>query len=45
MKSIFISDAHIRDIDSPQQQILCQFLDAMKDGMKDLFILGDFLDF
>lgn len=45
MKSIFISDAHINGIDSPQQHLICGFLDSIKEDTESLFILGDFFDF
>lgn len=45
MRSIFISDAHIKGLNSPQQNLLCRFLDSLREDTESLFILGDFFDF
>ncbi len=45
MKTIFIADAHIKDIDSTSQRLLCSFIDSIKNEISSLIILGDLFDF
>lgn len=44
MKAIFLSDAHLKGLDDPNQRLLCSFLEGL-DGVDTLVILGDLFDF
>lgn len=44
MKIIFIGDCHIRGLDDPNQEALCDFLDGLF-KIDKLVIMGDFFDF
>lgn len=45
MKAVFISDAHLKDEGSKRYHNLLSLLDAVKDTIDALFIVGDFFDF
>ncbi len=45
MKAVFVSDAHLRSMDSESYRRLLSFLDFPEGALDDLFILGDFFDF
>jgi len=44
VKLIFLSDAHLKGLDDPNQRLLCSFLEGL-DGVDTLVILGDLFDF
>jgi len=45
MKAVFISDAHLDGSDSDGYRYLTRFLDSIRGGVDELFIVGDFFDF
>jgi len=45
MKSIFLSDAHLKYENSTGYRNLLKFFDSVKEDLDNLFIVGDFFDF
>jgi len=45
MKAVFISDAHLNGNACDGYRYLMRFLDSLKGGADELFIVGDFFDF
>ncbi|MBN2539308.1 MAG: UDP-2,3-diacylglucosamine diphosphatase [Deltaproteobacteria bacterium] len=45
MKAVFISDAHLNGCTFDGHRYLMRFLDSLKGGADEIFIVGDFFDF
>ncbi len=44
MKIVIMGDAHLKGLDDPEQQVVCDFFDSLT-GIDRLIILGDLFDF